>query len=82
MHVCKELYKQEAGRHNDFISRNHHPASILMDIATGSIVYTQKNFAVLSSPDPQQPGALLRCSARFLAKFSEIVAAGAESEFI
>ena len=81
MHVCRELFKEEAGRHNDFRSRNHHPASILMDIATGSVVHTQKNFAVLSSPDPQQPGALLHCSAQFLAKFAEVVAAGAELEF-
>jgi hypothetical protein len=81
MHVCRELFKEEAGRHNDFKSRNHHPASIMMDIATGSVVHTQKNFAVLSSPDPQQPGALLQCSTQFLTKFAEVVAAGAELEF-
>jgi hypothetical protein len=81
MHVCKQLYAEEAGRRNDFKSRNYHPASILMDISTGSVVHTQKNFAVLSSEDPEQPGALLHCSAQFLKKFAEVVAAGAELEF-
>ena len=81
MHVCRELFRAEAGRRNDFNSRNYHPASILMDIATGSVVHTQKNFDILSSEDPQQPGALMHCSAQFLAKFSEVVAAGAELEF-
>lgn len=81
MHVCRELFREEADRRNDFKSRNYHPASILMDIATGSVVHTQKNFDVLSSEDPQQPGALMHCSAQFLAKFSEVVAAGAELDF-
>ena len=81
MIVCKDLFREEAGRRNDFKSRNHHPASIMMDIATGSVVHTQKNFDVLSAGDPQQPGALLHCSSQFLAKFAEVVEAGAELEF-
>ncbi len=81
MHLCRELFREEAGSRNDFKSRNYHPASILMDIATGSVVHTQKNFDVLSSEDSQQPGALIHCSAQFLAKFCEVVAAGAELEF-
>jgi hypothetical protein len=81
MHVCKQLFKEEAGRRNDFKSRNHHPASIMMDIATGSVVHTQKKFDVLASENSQQPGALKHCSAQFLAKFAEAVAAGAEMEF-
>ena len=58
MFVCKDLFREEAGRRNDFKSRNHHPASIMMDLATGSVVHTQKNFDVLSAGDPQQPGSL------------------------
>jgi hypothetical protein len=81
MHACRQLFREEASRRNDFNSRNYHPASIMMDIATGSVVHTHKNFDVLSSDDPQQPGALIHCSAQFLAKFAEVVAAGSELEF-